>query len=316
MPFTVKKLTPIKTDSLINLGQSVLDLAKYVEDEFGFVATALQSTEPDHIWNTAPPRPRRGTYAYADGTHWNPGWGEGPYYYNGSLWLPMNSFASTTVKNIKIQQFTTVGTSTYTPSAGLLFALMTVQAGGGAGGGCNNGSASGGYAGCGGNSGGYSKHLATAAAVGVSQTVTVGAGGTPGAAGANPGGNGGNSSIGALCTANGGSGGPGISSAAFSAPSAPAAAGTGNIIAVPGNVGGSGYYTSTYSGSPYALTLGHGANSLFGAGGLPVWNAGNGNAGTGYGSGGSGGGWVTTVNTASGGAGRQGIALVLEFCNQ
>jgi hypothetical protein len=88
MPFTVKKLTPIRTDSLNSLGDSVLDLAKYVEDEFGYVASAFQATEPDTIWNRAPPRPRRGTTAYADGTNWNPGFGEGPYWFNGTSWFP------------------------------------------------------------------------------------------------------------------------------------------------------------------------------------------------------------------------------------
>src|SRR5215831_8063983 len=132
MPFTVKKLTPIRTDSLQSLGDSVLDLAKYIEDEFGYVASALQSTEPDTIWNRVPPRPRRGTYAYADGTNWNPGFGEGPYFFDGTLWKPMNGYGA--VRRVNVQTFTSNGT--YTPTAGLLFSIMETQGGGGAGGGC------------------------------------------------------------------------------------------------------------------------------------------------------------------------------------
>lgn len=32
-------------------------------------------------------KPRTGTMAYADGTHWNPGQGAGLYVYNGSVWV-------------------------------------------------------------------------------------------------------------------------------------------------------------------------------------------------------------------------------------
>ena len=81
MPFTVKKITRVDTSSLKELGDSVVNLSKYTEDEFGQVARALQSTEAPKIWNSAPPKPRRGTIAFADGTHWNPGHGEGTYVF-------------------------------------------------------------------------------------------------------------------------------------------------------------------------------------------------------------------------------------------
>jgi len=312
MPFTVKKLTPIRTDNMDSIGQGLLDLAKYVEDEFGYVASALQSTEPDTIWNRVPPRPRRGTYAYADGTNWNPGFGEGPYYFNGSLWLPMGG----AVRVLHAQVFTTLGAQTYTPSAGLVFAIMEAQGGGGAGGGANNANAAQGYTGCGGDSGCYSKSFATAATIGASQTVTIGAGGTPGAAGANPGGNGGQTSIGSLCIAPGGFGGQPCSNAGFGLHTTPNAAGTGNMVALPSRCGGPAYYATAYSTASYALQMGWGADSMFGGGGIGGWNAGTGNTGTGYGSGGGGGSWVTTVNTAAGGAGRQGIAVITEFCSR
>jgi len=89
VPYKSKKLKGIQGGSLDKLTDSVVDLAKFTEDEFAQIATDLQSTEPDTIWNVAPPRPRRGTYAYADGTNWNPGFGEGAYTYNGTLWVPL-----------------------------------------------------------------------------------------------------------------------------------------------------------------------------------------------------------------------------------
>src|SRR6516225_9055569 len=96
MPYKSKKLKGIQGGSLDALTGSVVDFAKFVEDEFAQVATDLQATEPDTIWNKVPPKPRRGTYAYADGTNWNPGFGEGPYYFNGTIWLPMGAGGATT----------------------------------------------------------------------------------------------------------------------------------------------------------------------------------------------------------------------------
>jgi hypothetical protein len=93
MPYRAKKLTPINTSSLDALGQSVIDLSKWTEDEFAQVAKSWTSIDAENVLYTPPPKPRRGTIVYADGTHWNPGYGEGPYYYNGSAWLPMNASA-------------------------------------------------------------------------------------------------------------------------------------------------------------------------------------------------------------------------------
>jgi hypothetical protein len=90
MPFFVKKLTQVDTSSPDAVGKSLVNLAKYTEDEFFQVSAALQDTYADHIWNKPPPKPRRGTTAYADGTNWNPGSGEGPYFFDGTAtWRPM-----------------------------------------------------------------------------------------------------------------------------------------------------------------------------------------------------------------------------------
>jgi hypothetical protein len=95
MPFSVKKIKGIDTSDLEKLGASVVDLAKYTEDEFSQVASALQGTDPNPIWNVPLPRPRRGTVVYADGTHWNPGSGEGPYWFDGANYHSMGQGALT-----------------------------------------------------------------------------------------------------------------------------------------------------------------------------------------------------------------------------
>jgi hypothetical protein len=100
MPFLAKKLKAINTGSLETLGESVVDLAKFVEDEFAQVTKGAQDTYPATIWNRAPPRPRRGTTLYADGTHWNPGSGEGPYWFDGSTYHPMGQNAITSLPTI------------------------------------------------------------------------------------------------------------------------------------------------------------------------------------------------------------------------
>jgi hypothetical protein len=132
MPFVVKKLTQVDTSSPDAVGRSLVNLAKYTEDEFGEVASAMQGTEPDHIWNTVPPKPRRGTYAYADGTHWNPGYGEGPYAFNGSVWTPLFPIPAASVVRPTIQKFTS-GSGTYTTPAGVTYLRVRMVAGGGGG---------------------------------------------------------------------------------------------------------------------------------------------------------------------------------------
>lgn len=90
MPYQAKKITPIDTSSLEALGKSVVDFSAWTEDEFATIASALQATEPDPILYNSPPKPRRGTTAYADGVKWNPGLGEGPYFFNGTIWTLMS----------------------------------------------------------------------------------------------------------------------------------------------------------------------------------------------------------------------------------
>lgn len=81
MPYKAKKPKAIHGKDVGDLKDSVVDLAKFLEDEFASVASALTDTEAHKIFNAAPKRPRTGMLVYADGTHWNPGNGEGFYFY-------------------------------------------------------------------------------------------------------------------------------------------------------------------------------------------------------------------------------------------
>src|ERR1043165_4788986 len=104
------------------------------------------------------------------------------------------------VLTVKKQVFT--GSGTYTPSTGMLYCLIEAVGGGGGGGGSNGGSQAAG----GGGGGQYSRILATAATIGTSKSVTIGAAGTAGTTSTN-GGDGGTTSVGTVCTAGGGKGG-------------------------------------------------------------------------------------------------------------
>ena len=104
----------------------------------------------------------------------------------------------------KVRVFTASGT--YTPSAGLVAAIIECIGGGGAGGGCAATSAGQCAAAGGGGGGDYARAYVTAAQVGASQSVTVDAGGSAPTSGNNAGGNGGTSSVGSLCSAGGGTG--------------------------------------------------------------------------------------------------------------
>ena len=208
---------------------------------------------------------------------------------------------------IAIQKFTASGT--YTPTAGMTSCIIECVGGGGGGGG-SLGNASYCLAGGGGGSGGYSRKLATAAQIGASQTVTIGAGGTGGVSNAS-GNAGGATSVGSLCSANGGGGGTNSNSGGSCG--AAATPGTGDLAAA-GAPGGPGFYannTSTFS------PAGAGGSSTFGGGAVASFTtAGNVAAGsnaTGYGSGGSGGVTQVTSSSANGGAGSAGIVVITEY---
>ncbi len=209
-------------------------------------------------------------------------------------------------KAIRYQRFTVDGT--YTPDANLLYSEIELVGGGGGGGGANSNVAAGG-----GGGGGYAKSIKTAAAIGASQAVSIGAGGTAGSSSGTSGGTGGTTSVGSLLSATGGLGGVGGS--AGSGASTPLSGGAGGSTitgdrAIPGGPGG-----SACDGNTNQLLGGFGGNSMLGFGGLaPIGQNSAGNAGQNYGGGGSGA--VGTGANNNGGAGAAGVVFITEYCSQ
>lgn len=191
------------------------------------------------------------------------------------------------------------GDDTYTPTSGMIICKVRLVGGGGGGGGTLSGDGSGG-----GGGGGYAEEILTAAEIGASQAVTVGAAGTAGAAaGTNNGGSGGTTSLGSLLSATGGAGG--ISTTALGAAGGSGGAGSGGDINIDGSGGGHGMGDAPPE--PEADLGGHGGNSMLGGGGKGQ-SAATGEAGGNYGGGGGGG-----SNGNAGGAGAAGVIIIEEY---
>ena len=212
--------------------------------------------------------------------------------------------------SINIQTFTSTGT--YTPTAGMIYCIIEAVGGGGGGGGAASATSTLAECAGGGGGGGYARKTASAAIIGASQAVTVGAAGSAGSAGTNPGGNGGDSSLGAICIAKGGSGGAGSAASAPGAGGAGGIAGTGDITfaGMPGGTSQSVLYANNL------ISTTCGGNSYFGSGGVAIWsNSANttGSAGQLYGGGGGGGLSVNAGGTQAGAAGAKGVVIVTEY---
>lgn len=218
--------------------------------------------------------------------------------------------ATGAISQVVIQTFSTTGT--YTPTAGMKYCVLEVCGGGGGGGGAAPTGATDVGAAGGGGAGGYARIVASAATIGASQAVTIGAGGTGGSVAGGNGGNGGATSIGAICVAAGGIGGTGETS------------GTNVVSFNPGGAGGSGttgtVLTTSSSGSP-GWGIGTAQVVVGGAGGGgPFGGAGQGHLtgvpSTAGSNGGGGGGSSLTVNVGTGlagSAGGAGIVIVTEY---
>lgn len=192
-----------------------------------------------------------------------------------------------------IQTFT--ATNTWTKPTGLTYAIIELVGGGGGSGASAAGTAN---AAGGGGAGGYSRKLVLAAALGATETVTIGAGGAAGSGGA--GGTGGTTSFGAHCSATGGGGG------AFGVASTAVLGGAGGIgasgnVNSNGGVGGMGFGSGAAGAPSFA---GSGGNSFWGGGASP-----NSNAGNAYGGGASG----AFGGSTAGAAGATGFVIVTEF---
>ncbi len=218
------------------------------------------------------------------------------------------------VAKVLVQTFTSTGT--YTPSTGMLYCVIELVGGGGGSGGCATTVTSFASAG-GGGGGGYARAVATAAAIGASKAVTIGAGGLAGTAGANTGGTGGTTSVGALCVATGGIGGQGC--AAITGGTYPinnggaGGVGTTGSTLSNGSPGGSGYIFAAYGG-----VSGFGGSSFFGGGASAVNNTSGvatspGIAGLNYGGGASGSSNYTAQTQTAGSAGAKGYVQITEY---
>lgn len=212
---------------------------------------------------------------------------------------------------LAVQAFT--ASDTYTPTANMAYCEIEVQAPGGGGGGADANGAE--IAGAGGGGGEYAKGVFSAATIGGSQSVTIGAVGAAGSNDGGTGGTGGTTSVGALITAIGGSGGTGTGSSSASTAirvgGAGGTGGTGGHLRIPGQRGG---WTPTEVETDTNLYPGSGGSSHLGLGAVPS-NLGldqAGVAGGNYGGGGSGGRENDTTGSA-GGAGGPAIVVITEY---
>lgn len=207
---------------------------------------------------------------------------------------------------IVIQKFSTTGT--YTRSANASYVIIECCGGGGGGGGSAANDAISMSCGGGGGSALYAKAAFSAATIGASQAVTIGAGGT----GGNPGngGNGGTTSVGALISAGGGFGGVGgttLATQSISFGGFGGNASSGATVTAFGTIGSNGITLNSA-----AVIGGNGGSSFFGGGGL---GAANGSAapGVSFGAGGGGASGGSIEGAFTGGAGSDGGVVVTEF---
>lgn len=203
-----------------------------------------------------------------------------------------------------VRAYTSASVLTWNKPSVLSYIVVEVQAGGGSGGG-SAGTANGGG---GGGGGGFTRKVYSASVLGLTATVTIGAGGVAGTAGTNPGNVGGNSSF-FLTTASSilaVGGGAGL--AAGGTGGAAGGSATGGDVNLQGGGGGQEIGTVGVPGSG-----GLGGNSFMGGGGATqVGVDTNGNAGGNYGGGGGGGTIKSSSNTA-GGAGAVGAVIITEY---
>ncbi|MDB5618476.1 hypothetical protein [Tardiphaga sp.] len=214
--------------------------------------------------------------------------------------------ASSRISSVVLRTFASTGT--YTPTAGMVFATVECTGGGGAGGGAVSASGSS-HTGGGGGAGSRSVKRVTAADIGASKTVTIGAAGTA-SAGAD-GSAGGDTSVGSLCIGKGGSGGiAGANALSFGNGGSGGVAGAGDI-ASPGAPGGAGGIGSTSIFTP----AGFGGCSMYGAGGKALLTGGGatGNSATGFGAGGGGGFGYNATTPIAGGSGAAGYVVITEY---
>jgi hypothetical protein len=239
------------------------------------------------------------------------------------LTAPGNLFAST-VASVNVQVIAASGT--YTPTAGMIYCIVEVQAAGGGSGASDSGASSFAKATGGGGAGEYRRGVYSAATIGASQTVTIGAAGTAGTGAGGNGGNAANTTFGALITAVGGTGSVGTGSNATSIlprlGGAGGSGGSGGSFAVAGGAGTVGFTCVHSVGSPDFIGIaGIGGASFMGKPGLQNFSASTGGtggsdfagvAGQDYGAGANGA--LDNDNTESNGAaGGPAVVIITEY---
>lgn len=213
---------------------------------------------------------------------------------------------------INVQVFASIGTSSYTPTAGTNSIKVRSLGGGASAGGTQATGAAQVAASGGAQAGAYGEAYFQISALTVPVTVTIGAGGAPAAAGGNPGNAGGTTSFGTYLSCPGGSPSAGFAAAAPPFSSGGGSGGTGpagaNILGTPGSPGTSSCMLSTSAGFS-----GAGGSSPFGAGGVSRASTSAGAAAAGYGAGGGGALQSPSGAGLSGGAGGNGIIIIEEY---
>lgn len=213
-----------------------------------------------------------------------------------------------TVPVVRTKETIFTASGTLTTDADTLFAWIRIVGGGGAGGGCDTTVAGTASEGGGGGGGEYAEGKFTAAQLGASKTVTIGAGGTGVSNGT--GNTGGTTNFGSgLLTALGGTGGqtmPDTNIADYSVAGAGGTGGTGGFFRRPGSPGSRGV---VIAGGRFLRTSRGGASQLSGE----SVQTGTQNIGSLYGGGGSGAVASDGGGAAAGGAGAPGICIVVEY---
>lgn len=221
-----------------------------------------------------------------------------------TYWQP----AFTEGQLINTQVFTASGT--YTPTIGMSYVIIEVQGGGGGGGGAAIPSVGNMSLGAPGGGGAYGKGSFTAATIGASRPVTVGAAGV--GASSTAGTNGGTSSVGPLISAPGGVGGSLLNNQVppqYNGNGVPTAQPSGaNIVGFAGTTSGLSYAQSASFGWG-----GFGGDSNYGGGGTisPVNSAGATSVNWGAGGGGVAAGSGSAA--LAGGNGKGGIVIIWEY---
>jgi hypothetical protein len=201
----------------------------------------------------------------------------------------------TGIASVHLVKFTSSGT--YTAPSNLLFA--DVELVGGGAGGRNGGSSRGGP---GGGAGGYSRRRLTAAEIGESRTVTIGAGGAVASSG-------GTTSFGSLLSATGGAAAGGSGSVGGDG-----GVGSSGDINLAGGMGGSASGDADISSQYYGG--GSGGSSFFGGSGSGAGRGAGSNGAAGKvntGGGGGGGNSTTGSSFTDGAAGGSGIVIITEY---